>query len=103
MGTEAIAAEASDAERAYQALISLMLSSQTKDVVNLATMRKLRAHPSGLTVESVMAMEEEELHDMIRAVGFHNNKVRYIKETTRKLVDEHKGHAPNSEPDPKQP
>ena len=74
MGSEAIAAEASDDERAYQTLISLMLSSQTKDTVNAATMKKLRAH--GCTVESILATPDATLHELIKQVGFHNNKAR---------------------------
>jgi len=95
MGSEAIAEEASEADRAYQTLVSLMLSSQTKDTVNMATMKKLRAHPTGLSVASVLAMPDETLHEMIRQVGFHNNKVRYIKETTRLLDEQHGGQVPS--------
>ena len=91
MGSEAIAADAPPADREYQALISLMLSSQTKDIVNMATMKKLRAHPDGLSLGSVLAMEEDTLHEMIRQVGFHNNKVKYIKRATQMIADEHGG------------
>lgn len=53
--------------------VSLMLSSQTKDTVNFATMAKLRAH--GLTPANILATDDETLDGLIRAVGFHNNKV----------------------------
>jgi endonuclease III len=99
MGTEAISAigDVSASERAYQALISLMLSSQTKDTINMATMKKLRAHqPGGLTVSSVSAMTDDTLHEYIRQVGFHNNKVRFIKETTRLLLERHEGEVPRT-------
>ena len=99
MGTEAISAigDVSARERAYQALISLMLSSQTKDTINMATMKKLRAHqPGGLTVASVSAMTDDTLHEYIRQVGFHNNKVRFIKETTRLLLERHEGEVPRT-------
>lgn len=68
MGSEAIAAQASAADRAYQTLVSLMLSSQTKDTVNLTTMQKLRAHPDGLSVQSVLSWPDETLHEMIKQV-----------------------------------
>ena len=88
MGSEAIATSAGSAEeRNYQVLVSLMLSSQTKDTVNAATMAKLRAH--GLTMANILATPDDELDELIRAVGFHNNKVKFIKATTRLLVDEH--------------
>ena len=96
MGSEAIAEEASAEDRAYQTLISLMLSSQTKDTVNMATMKKLRAHPSGLSVQSVIDMPDDTLHEYIKSVGFHNNKVRFIKETTRLLVEKHCSQVPQT-------
>jgi endonuclease-3 len=93
MGTEAIAeGAANDDDRAYEALISLMLSSQTKDTVNAATMRKLRAH--GCTVERMLATPDETLRELIYGVGFHNNKVKYIKETSAILRDRHGGKVP---------
>lgn len=96
MGSEAIAAQASAADRAYQTLVSLMLSSQTKDTVNLTTMQKLRAHPDGLSVQSVLSWPDETLHEMIKQVGFHNNKVKYIKEATRIVAEKHAGRVPSS-------
>ena len=96
MGTEAISNEVCESERAYQALVSLMLSSQTKDTVNMATMKKLRSYPDGLTVHSVHEMPDETLHEMIKQVGFHNNKVRYIKQTTALLLEKHGGTVPST-------
>jgi endonuclease-3 len=93
MGTEAVAAQ-SGPDRAYQALISLMLSSQTKDTVNAATMVKLRAH--GLTMANILATPDAKLDELIHAVGFHNNKVRFIKRTTALLVEEHAGVVPDA-------
>ena len=95
MGTEAISAasEASVEEREYQTLISLMLSSQTKDTVNMATMLKLRAH--GCTLENILATPDETLHELIKSVGFHNNKVRYIKDASAILKEKHGGRVPS--------
>ena len=94
MGCEAINESAAPDVAAYQTLISLMLSSQTKDTVNAATMVKLRAH--GLSVENILATPDETLHELIRQVGFHNNKVKYIKQATKILQDEHGGKVPDS-------
>ena len=69
-----------------------MLSSQTKDTVNMATMVKLRAH--GLSVANVLATPDETLHELIKAVGFHNNKLKYIRQTTEILQAEHGGQVP---------
>jgi endonuclease-3 len=94
MGCEAINESADEETQAYQTLISLMLSSQTKDTVNAATMEKLRAH--GLSVGNVLATPDDVLHDLIRGVGFHNNKVRYIKQATQILQEQHGGKVPDT-------
>lgn len=98
MGSEAMAAaagnQATQDERNYQTLVSLMLSSQTKDTVNAATMVKLRAH--GLSVDNILATSDDELRDLIYGVGFHNNKVKFIKHTTRILKDQYGGSVPNT-------
>ena len=94
-GSEALAELTnSAADMEYQTLISLMLSSQTKDTVNAATMLKLRAH--GLTVENILATTDANLFELIRAVGFNNNKVKYIKQTTAILQAEHGGRVPDT-------
>ena len=59
MGTEAITKAATAEDAPVHALVSLMLSSQTKDTVNLATMKKLRAH--GLTLENILQTPDEPL------------------------------------------
>lgn len=62
----------------FQSLVALMLSAQTKDAVTSAAMHALKTRlPGGLTIESVLAAPDELLHDCIRAVSFHNNKVRH--------------------------
>lgn len=52
----------------FQVLVSLMLSSQTKDQVTSAAMQKLRAH--GCTVETILATNDETLGQLIYPVGF---------------------------------
>jgi endonuclease III len=98
MGSEALAESApcgtSKAELDYHTLISLMLSSQTKDTVNAATMVKLRAH--GLSVGNILATSDEDLDQLIHAVGFHNNKVKFIKGATQILADKHGGRIPDT-------
>lgn len=49
-------------------LLSLMLSSQTKDQVTAAAMQRLRAR--GLTVASVLQTDEHTLGTLIYPVGF---------------------------------
>lgn len=54
--------------RRFQVLVSLMLSSQTKDQVTGAAMQRLRAH--GCTVENIVATDDKKLGELIYPVGF---------------------------------
>ncbi len=56
----------------YQVLISLMLSSQTKDQITAEAIRKLQK--KGLTIENILKMSEKEIDQCIEKVGFHNRK-----------------------------
>ena len=76
----------------YQVLIALMLSSQTKDGVVGETMATLQAH--GLTVDKILSTTPDKLNEMIRKVGFHNNKTKYILETTKILKEQYHGDIP---------
>lgn len=78
----------------YQVLVALMLSSQTKDETVAAAMVQLQAH--GLTVESIRSTSDADLDAMICKVGFHNNKTRFIKQTTKLLHERHGGDVPDT-------
>uniref|UniRef100_A0A8B9HWP4 Nth like DNA glycosylase 1 n=1 Tax=Astyanax mexicanus TaxID=7994 RepID=A0A8B9HWP4_ASTMX len=52
----------------YQVLVSLMLSSQTKDQVTSAAMTRLRKH--GLSIESILRTDDDRLGKLIYPVGF---------------------------------
>ncbi|XP_026215322.1 endonuclease III-like protein 1 isoform X2 [Anabas testudineus] len=80
--------------RRFQVLVSLMLSSQTKDQVTAAAMQKLRAH--GCTVENILATDDETLGKLIYPVGFWRNKVKYLKLTSAVLQKDFEGDIPNS-------
>ena len=60
--------EATNQVQRFQCLVSLMLSSQTKDDVTYAAMMRLREH--GLTVENILNTAEVELVRLIYPVGF---------------------------------
>jgi endonuclease-3 len=76
----------------YQVLIALMLSSQTKDAVVGESIRALQEH--GLDVETIGATDPITLNSLIRKVGFHNNKTKYIKNTTDILKKDYDGDIP---------
>jgi len=75
-------------------LVSLMLSSQTKDEVNYAAMQKLRQH--GLTVESLLQISDDSLGQMIYPVGFWRRKVTYLKKTAQILRDTYEDDIPDT-------
>ena len=94
MGCERLAdPEASIDTQNFQTLISLMLSSQTKDEVNAAAMARLREH-NGCTASTLAKMESETLNSLIRTVGFHNNKTKYLLKASQRIVEEFDGRVP---------
>ena len=54
--------------RRYQVLVSLMLSSQTKDQITAQAMRALKNH--GLTIKNIINTPEEDVARLIYPVGF---------------------------------
>jgi endonuclease-3 len=87
MGCERLAdQDASPRDRRFHTLVSLMLSSQTKDTVNAVVMAKLKKElppyeegaPPGLNLENMLAVEPALLNEFIWAVGFHNNKTKCV-------------------------
>ncbi|XP_055418307.1 endonuclease III-like protein 1 isoform X3 [Bubalus kerabau] len=93
---------ASPKVRRYQVLLSLMLSSQTKDQVTAGAMQRLRAR--GLTVDSILQTDDSTLGALIYPVGFwrgsrpaiFQSKVKYIKQTSAILQQRYDGDIPAS-------
>lgn len=105
MGCHALALKtASPRDQRFQTLISLMLSSQTKDTTNYIAMRNLQTNlpactpdaAPGLTLENILAVDADALNRMIWSVGFHNNKTKYIKAAAEILRDRHAGDIPDT-------
>lgn len=80
----------------FQALVSLMLSSQTKDEVTFAAMERLKNYKNGLNIASILEMSEETLGKLIYPVGFWKKKSKYLKETAVILKDKFHGDIPNT-------
>ncbi|KAJ8683660.1 hypothetical protein QAD02_019452 [Eretmocerus hayati] len=78
----------------YQTLLSLMLSSQTKDQVTHAAMQRLREIKC--TPENIVKISEEELGKRIYPVGFWKRKVQYLKSTSKILLEKYNGDIPNN-------
>ena len=85
-------------DKRFQTLIALMLSSQTKDTTNALAMRRLQTElPSpGLTLQNILEVDPVKLNELIYAVGFHNNKTRYIKAAALILRDDYAGDIPDT-------
>ncbi|XP_050544232.1 endonuclease III-like protein 1 isoform X2 [Daktulosphaira vitifoliae] len=78
----------------FHILVSLMLSSQTKDEINYAAMQRLKQH--GLTIDNILKTSDEQLGKLIYPVGFWKRKVDYIKRTTQLLKDRYNSDIPNT-------
>lgn len=89
-------ADDSAADRAYQTLVSLMLSSQTRDTANAATMRVLLA--KGLSVDAILATDPADFEATLKAghIGMYAQKTAYVYEATRAIKDGHGGAVPET-------
>ncbi|POR33063.1 Endonuclease III [Tolypocladium paradoxum] len=105
MGCERLAdRSASPKDQRFHTLVALMLSSQTKDTVNAVVMQRLKtelpAHkpgaPVGLNLDNILAVDSTLLNQLIWAVGFHNNKTKYIKQAAVILRDKWNGDIPDT-------
>ncbi|ODV92196.1 hypothetical protein CANCADRAFT_783 [Tortispora caseinolytica NRRL Y-17796] len=89
--------------RRYQCLVSLMLSSQTKDAVTAGAMSSLREALATrnliFSVDGVCKMTLEEIDECIAKVGFHTKKAHYILQTSRILREKYDGDIPESTED----
>lgn len=108
-------------DRRFQTLVALMLSSQTKDTVTAVAMQRLHTElgdaksaeappvkvedddkippdvkDSTLNLENVLAVSPQRLNELIRAVGFHNNKTKYIKAVAPILQERYNSDIPST-------
>uniref|UniRef100_A0A1Q3F4Q9 Endonuclease III homolog n=1 Tax=Culex tarsalis TaxID=7177 RepID=A0A1Q3F4Q9_CULTA len=80
--------------RRFHTLVSLMLSSQTKDQANFECMQRLRKH--GLTPEQMLATDVEALEKLIYPVSFYKNKAKFIRQTSAILLSTYGGDIPDT-------
>ncbi|VVU95463.1 HhH-GPD superfamily base excision DNA repair protein [seawater metagenome] len=94
-GPQAIASKKEgDKVYRYQVLIALMLSSQTKDQITAKTISILQKY--GLTPENINNTSVEKINELIKHSGFHNLKSKYIKNTTKIILDEYDSDIPKT-------
>eukprot|EP01097_Dermamoeba_algensis_P009197 TRINITY_DN638_c0_g1_i2.p1 TRINITY_DN638_c0_g1~~TRINITY_DN638_c0_g1_i2.p1 ORF type:complete len:232 (-),score=29.32 TRINITY_DN638_c0_g1_i2:44-739(-) len=95
MGCECLADKSEDPKVfRFQVLVSLMLSSQTKDQITAEATRSLMKH--GLTVQNMIKTDEKIIDSMIAKVGFHKKKASYIKQTSAILAEDYGGDIPDT-------
>lgn len=82
-------------DQRFQVLISLMLSSQTKDPITWTAVQKLRDNGLG-NVDSVRKANEKDIEDLIYPVGFYKKKAIYLKKVAEILRNKYDGEIPNT-------
>jgi len=81
----------------FATLVSLMLSSQTKDAVTDAAVSNLREAVGGtLSVDNIIAADEGAISEAIAKVGFWRRKTQYIKQAAAKLRAEFDSDVPKT-------
>ncbi|KAG8704600.1 DNA N-glycosylase and apurinic/apyrimidinic (AP) lyase [Ceratobasidium sp. 394] len=84
-------------DQRFGVLVSLMLSSQTKDEVTTAAVANLRAVlPGGLIVTSLLEADPGVIEKAINKVGFWKRKAGYIQEAAATLRDKFDGDVPKT-------
>ena len=78
----------------FQNLVSLMLSSQTKDNITYLTTQKLIEY--GLTIDNMIKIPIEKLKEIIFKVSFHNNKSKNIKKLAQILREKYNDNSPEN-------
>ncbi|OMJ18458.1 Endonuclease III-like protein 1 [Smittium culicis] len=80
----------------YRTLVALILSSQTRDEMTSSAVDNLNAALSGgLSPTSLVAATDDTIKHAIKLVGFANTKVKYLRQTSRLLLERHNGDVPS--------
>lgn len=85
-----------DKTRRYHCLLSLMLSSQTKDQITFDAMNRLKARVVPLVPREVLKIADPELEDLLKPVSFFRVKAKHIKATSQMLIDQFDSDIPDS-------
>lgn len=84
-----------DMNQRFQVLLSLMLSSQTKDPITWAATQRLKDNGLGNAAAMRLA-KEKDIEDLIFPVGFYRRKAIYLKKVAAILDEQYKGDIPDS-------
>lgn len=78
----------------FQMLTSTILSARAKDEITFAVSKKLFKKYG--TAQKLAKANPEEVKEIIRKIGFYNNKTKTIIETAKNIVDEFHGKVPQT-------
>lgn len=84
-----------DTDQRFQILLSLMLSSQTKDPVTWAAVQRLKDRGWG-NVSGILGATERDLEETIIPVGFYRRKAIYLKKVAQILSEKYNNDIPNT-------
>lgn len=95
MGCHMLAAEGSTPkEQRFHILVSLMLSSQTKDQITASAMARLHQLP--LTVEKIIETDISHLSDLIYPVSFYRRKAETLRKSAMILKEQYESDVPKT-------
>uniref|UniRef100_A0A336MN70 Endonuclease III homolog n=1 Tax=Culicoides sonorensis TaxID=179676 RepID=A0A336MN70_CULSO len=80
----------------FHCLVSLMLSSQTKDEVNFAAMERLKNRFKSFSPKDVVECSEIEFEELLKPVSFYKTKAKHIKQASQVLLEQYDGDIPDS-------
>lgn len=91
--TPLVDAMAATGDDPFRILIATILSLRTRDTVTSVVSPKLFARAD--TPEAILALPREELREIIRPVGFYNNKTDTIRKICQQLLSRYDGKVPD--------
>lgn len=78
----------------FQVLVATMLSAQTRDEVTHAASRRL--FRAARTARAMLRLSRSRIERLIYPASFYRHKARHLKQTSRMLVDRHRGRVPET-------
>lgn len=91
---EGQAPQAKLAANPFRALVSVMLSAQSRDAMTARARDKLFAVAD--TAEAILALPPQQLASLIKDCGLYNIKARNLQRMCRALLDQHGGEVPTT-------
>lgn len=91
--TPLVDAMAATGDDPFRILIATILSLRTRDTVTSVVSRQLFERAD--TPQAILALPRDTLREIIRPVGFYNNKTDTIRKICQQLLDQYGGQVPD--------